>query len=148
MLGQIDLVTLVVGDVRRCAGFYRDVLGFKTAGEEAPFPDDYLEFDHAGVRFALCSRRALADATGHPSLQERRAGQAVELAIRLGDADEVDATFERLIARGVRPVAPPAPMPWGQRTAFIADPEGNLIELFADVPAAAPVPAAEGEGEA
>jgi lactoylglutathione lyase len=136
MLGCIDLVTLLVDDVRRCATFYRDVLGFEPAGGPAAIDDNYVEFAHEGVRFAICARRVLAETTGHPSFRERRLGQVVELAIRMDDPAAVATTFEDLIEKGARPVAPPAEMPWGQRTAFLADPEGNVIEIFADVPQA------------
>jgi uncharacterized glyoxalase superfamily protein PhnB len=30
---------------------------------------------------------------------------------------------------GVEGVLPPTTMPWGQRTSYVADPEGNLVEI-------------------
>ncbi len=36
-------------------------------------------------------------------------------------------------SRGAAPVKGPADMPWGQRAAFFADPEGNVHELFAEL---------------
>lgn len=32
-------------------------------------------------------------------------------------------------AKGAVPVMPPTTEPWGQRTCYIADPKGNLIEI-------------------
>jgi catechol 2,3-dioxygenase-like lactoylglutathione lyase family enzyme len=40
-----------------------------------------------------------------------------------------DAAYAELVAKGARPVTPPARRPWGQRTAYVADPDGHLIEL-------------------
>jgi catechol 2,3-dioxygenase-like lactoylglutathione lyase family enzyme len=45
--------------------------------------------------------------------------------------DDVDAEFGRLIAAGATARMPPSPSPRaGARVAFLADPEGNLIELL------------------
>ena len=47
------------------------------------------------------------------------------------DVTDLDAGFHRAVARGARPVMPPGPSPEaGVRMAFVADPEGNLIELM------------------
>jgi glyoxylase I family protein len=47
------------------------------------------------------------------------------------DVTDLDAAYDRALARGARPVMPPCPAPEpGVRMAFIADPEGNLIELL------------------
>ena len=43
--------------------------------------------------------------------------------------EEVDMEYERVIGMGAEPVLEPATEPWGQRTCYIADPEGNLIEI-------------------
>ncbi len=47
------------------------------------------------------------------------------------DVAGLDAEFDRLVALGARPVMPPRPSPEpGVRMAFVADPEGNLVELL------------------
>jgi glyoxylase I family protein len=44
---------------------------------------------------------------------------------------DLDGAFDRAVARGARPVMPPCPAPEpGVRMAFVADPEGNLVELL------------------
>jgi catechol 2,3-dioxygenase-like lactoylglutathione lyase family enzyme len=42
---------------------------------------------------------------------------------------DVDAAFSELIARGAQPMVPPTDRVWGQRTAYVRDPDGHLIEL-------------------
>ena len=37
--------------------------------------------------------------------------------------------FAKAVAKGAEPVLEPTMEPWGQRTCYIADPEGNLIEI-------------------
>ncbi|WP_330392404.1 VOC family protein [Hespellia stercorisuis] len=41
----------------------------------------------------------------------------------------MDRTFESVVKLGAQPVMQPTTEPWGQRTCYIADPEGNLIEI-------------------
>jgi predicted enzyme related to lactoylglutathione lyase len=48
------------------------------------------------------------------------------------DVHDLDAAFERAVSRGARAVLSPRPSPEpGVRMAFLADPEGNLLELLA-----------------
>jgi len=43
--------------------------------------------------------------------------------------EAVDATLHRLTEAGVRVIREPADMPWGERMASVADPEGNQVVL-------------------
>ena len=52
-----------------------------------------------------------------------------ELALYVEHFEDVDKRFEELVNKGARPVLEPTTEPWGQRTCYIADPEGNLIEI-------------------
>lgn len=94
----------------------------------------YVEFKSEGVRFSVCARSIMKEGTGHPAYSENRSGQSFELAFPLETPAEVDQTYMEVIAHGATPVKGPANMPWGQRTAFFADPDGNIHELFADLP--------------
>lgn len=42
---------------------------------------------------------------------------------------KLDETYKTVVALGARSVMEPTTEPWGQRTCYIADPEGNLIEI-------------------
>ncbi len=126
----IDLITILTDRAQELSRFYRDVVGLIPEQET----DDYIEFHNAGIRFAVCSRRIMADATGHSSFLTPPAGQSFELAFRLESPHIVDQEYNRLVQNGATAIKPPATMPWGQRTAFLADPDGNIFELFADLP--------------
>jgi len=130
MTGKIALITVVTDNVRAMAKFYNDVL-------QMPIADDrgqYVEFEHSGVRFAICARSILHNATGHQSYQEPGRGHAFELAFPCDTPEDVDKVYADIVAKGAAPVKAPALMPWGQKTAFFADPDGNIHELFADLP--------------
>lgn len=53
----------------------------------------------------------------------------MELAYEVKDFASVDEEYKRVLSLGATPVMPPATEPWGQRTCYIADPEGNLVEI-------------------
>ena len=76
------------------------------------------------------------------SLAGRKPGTPGEAALREGyghvafDVTDLDGAYDRAVARGARPVMPPRPSPEpGVRMAFVADPEGNLIEFLHRPPA-------------
>ena len=52
-----------------------------------------------------------------------------EIALYVDTFEEVDAEYEKAISKGAASVLAPETEPWGQRTCYIADPEGNLIEI-------------------
>ena len=126
MKGRIGLVTILTDDVPSMKGFYRNVLGFKVIEDLG----NYVEFANEGTRFAICTREVMLEGTKHPSYRETRAGQAFELAFPLDSPEEVDRAYDEIVSKGATPVKGPEMMPWGRRTAFFADPEGNIHELY------------------
>jgi lactoylglutathione lyase len=124
---QINLITLLTDDVVKMTSFYRDVLGFKTENES----ENYVEFKNEGVRFSICNRQIMSDITGgHLNFKEEKKGQAFELAFPCETPEEVEKSYKEIVARGAIPIKEPSQMPWGQTTAFFADPDGNIHEIF------------------
>ncbi len=127
---QIALITILTDDVPRLKTFYQNVLGFAIKQDL----EQYVEFESPGVRFAICARSVLFAVSQHPSYQQAHSGQAFELAFPLESPAVVDQTYMEIVLRGATPVQTPADMPWGQHTAMFADPDGNIHELFCDLP--------------
>jgi catechol 2,3-dioxygenase-like lactoylglutathione lyase family enzyme len=48
-------------------------------------------------------------------------------------ATEVDQCAEELVQRGVALLSPPTDRAFGHRTLFFRDPDGNLLEVFAEI---------------
>ncbi|MBA3824513.1 MAG: VOC family protein [Ktedonobacterales bacterium] len=132
---QIALITILTDDVARLVAFYRDALSFVPKQEHDPEDNDYCEFTSPGVRFAICTRAVMHTATDDATYQQPRGGQSFELAFPCADAADVDATYATLLQKGATGIHAPARMPWGQVTAFFADPDGNIHEIFAEAPA-------------
>jgi catechol 2,3-dioxygenase-like lactoylglutathione lyase family enzyme len=57
---------------------------------------------------------------------------AIQLAFRV-PPPAVDTCHEELVAAGVPILRPPTDLPsWRHRTLFFRDPEGNIIEIYAE----------------
>jgi len=126
-----DHVGLSVADLDAAEAFYADALGFvaEFRFELTPHPIRGLMMTHpSGMRIELFGHAASA-----PGIQG--AAPIDALAVRgYGHfalaAPDIGAVFATAVAAGARPVKEPGPSPEpGVRFAFLADPEGNLIEL-------------------
>jgi lactoylglutathione lyase len=134
MKPRIDLITIFTENIGPMVRFYRDVVGFEPL---EPLDENnlmYVEFQSEGVRFAVCARSVMRGTVDHASFSDPTSGQAFELAFPLDSPEEVDAAYADLVAKGATPIQAAANMPWNQRTAFFADPDGNIHELFANLP--------------
>ena len=57
---------------------------------------------------------------------------SLQLAFRVTPC-EVAACGRMLKERGVSIISGPTDQPWGHRTLFFRDPDGNVLEIFADI---------------
>ena len=118
-----DYVVLVVTEVDRSLRFYTEVLGLPLGHRSGPF----AQLDTGATRVALYERDAMADTLGIGPLQPPPAdAPGFELGFKV---DDVDAAYAEFTAAGAEAVTPPTDRPWGQRTAYIRDPDGHLVEL-------------------
>ena len=117
---------ILVEDMSAMVCFYRDVLGFDIR-EEDDAENVYLEKD--GTLFLLYRRSDFEVMTGQRYDYVKGLNGHYEVALGAEDYAAVDAAFARVTAAGGRAVMAPKTMPWGQRTCYVADPEGNLIEI-------------------
>lgn len=130
MKAKIDMVACLTSDLEAMKSFFVKVLGFEILLE---VEGSYIEFKHEGVRFALSTHKVMHEATRHESYQQAKRGQVLELAFRCETVEELDQSFGTIVEKGAILITPPSDMPWGQRTAFFADPDGNIHELFCDL---------------
>lgn len=124
------MIGIITSNFEEMLNFYKEVLGFKV---QLQMEGKYGEFENEGVRFALSTNEVMADATGHPSYKQKRTGQGLELAFRVESAKQVDQTYREIVDKGATPIKEPADLPWGQRAAFFADPDGHIHEVFAEL---------------
>ena len=123
---RLDGFGLLVEDMGRMIRFYRDVLGFEIR-EAEDASNVYLVKD--GTLFLLYGRRDFERMTDRRYEYVKGLNGHFEIALYVDTFAEVDAAYADAVAKGASPVLPPTTEPWGQRTCYIADPEGNLIEI-------------------
>jgi lactoylglutathione lyase len=119
-------------DLRRTVEFYERLLGFD---RKYQFPPDGepgyvgLRRDEAdlGVVHESSPRQMIGASMGD--------GPRFELFVYV---DDVDSAIRSMEAAGVPVLREPENMPWGERVAFVADPEGNPVTLAAPTPDARP----------
>ena len=121
-----DYVILIVEDLDRALGFYVDVLGLRLGHRSG----DYAQLDTGATRLALYTRGAMAKTLDMFLDPPAANAPGFEIGFKVTD---VDAAFTDLIARGAQPVMPPTDRFWRQRTAYLRDPDGHLIELAQDL---------------
>lgn len=123
---RLDGFGLFVEDMGKMIRFYRDVLGFEIKEDENT-SNAYLLKD--GTLFLLYGRKDFEKMTNRKYEYLKGVNGHFELALYVDTYEEVDKEYERVIGMGAKPILEPTTEPWGQRTCYIADPEGNLIEI-------------------
>ena len=123
---RLDGFGLFVENMENMIKFYRDVLGFEIK-EELDTSNVYLKKD--GTLFLLYGRKDFEKMTNRKYEYVKGLNGHFELALYVDTFNEVDETYNRIIKQGAKPILEPTTEPWGQRTCYIADPEGNLIEI-------------------
>ena len=123
---RLDGFGLLVNDMAGMIRFYRDVLGFEIK-EAEDANNVYLVKD--GTLFLLYGRKDFEIMTSHRYNYINGLNGHFEIALYVDTFEEVDSSFRHAVENGAEPVLEPMTEPWGQRTCYVADPEGNLIEI-------------------
>jgi lactoylglutathione lyase len=123
---RLDGFGLFVNNMGNMIRFYRDVLGFEIK-ENEDASNVYLVKD--GTLFLLYGRKDFENMTSRKYEYVNGLNGHTEMALYVDTFNEVDAEFKKAVDKGATPVLEPTTEPWGQRTCYIADPEGNIIEI-------------------
>ena len=130
---RLDHVGLAVSDLGAALSWYREVFGLvpelTLRVDALDLSIEMLVHPSYGYRLELLHRPG--------SMPGPKPATPGEAAMRDGyghvafDVADLEAAYHRAVAHGARAVVPPGPSPeQGVRMAFVADPEGNLIELL------------------
>lgn len=123
MIPQIYATVMFVQDLTKCTAFYRDTLGFQVLDSD----DDSTSFRLGDQQYHLLALPAAADLLKAEVEASVSGGKPRGLfAVRV---ENIDATYEALLAKGVTFIIPPTDQTWGLRSAHFVDPEGNIWEI-------------------
>jgi len=126
----MNLVSLriITADPKPLAAFYADVTGIAPTWAT----EDFAELATPSGTLAIASTRTLALFGANIARPASNASVIIEFITA-----DVDADFVRLDQQGVVFEQTPTTMPWGNRSALLRDPDGNLVNLFTPVSAPA-----------
>lgn len=123
---KLDGFGIFVKDMATMVRFYRDVLNFEIQEDENA-SNVYLVKD--GTLFLLYRRTDFEKMTNKTFGYVNKINGHFEIALSVDNYEAVDLTYKEVVSKGAIPVLEPTTEPWGQRTCYISDPEGNLVEI-------------------
>lgn len=118
---QLINTCLITANIDHLVTFYEGVLQMKAEriGEQ------YAEF-HTGVG-VLAIFSADAQEKYIPGSAEAARNKSAILEFRVADVDQEYARLQRLVKTWVKP---PTTQPWGTRSIYFRDPDGNLVDFY------------------
>jgi uncharacterized glyoxalase superfamily protein PhnB len=123
-VAELEAIGITTSDLAASLRFYGLV------GVAVPDPDeDHVEAQVAGRLSLMWDTEELIRQI-EPDLASP-VRQRIVLAFRCADAADVDATYARVVDAGFESKAEPWDAFWGQRFAYLRDPDGNMVALFA-----------------
>ena len=124
MAATLTHACVITDDVVRLRDFYTTIL----RSEPTRAHDDYIEFSTARGALSLYSNAKLEPYA--PGATQARSNKSVMLEF---EVDDVDAEFARLQSLPIAWVKRPSTQPWGNRSIYLRDPDGNLVNLYTRV---------------
>ena len=128
MSPRFDALGVVVSDMARSLAFYRQLgLEFPDGAET----EGHAEATAAGVRIMLDTEETVR--SFDPEWQPPAQGHRGALAFRCDTPAEVDSAYANLLEHGGTAHKEPWDAFWGMRYAEVKDPDGTVVDLFADL---------------
>jgi lactoylglutathione lyase len=121
---QLDYTVVFARDLKAMREFYASVLGFEVTRKMG---EGWIEFRIGASILTLTERGVLFNDAPPPM-----GALSLQLAFRVSRS-EVDSCAEFIRAAGVKIIYEPTDQPWGHRTVFFRDPDGNVLEIYAEI---------------
>ena len=122
---NLDYTILFARDLPAMRQFYGEVLGFEKHRE---LGDTWTEYRIGSNILALTVRSSLLFNDPPPP----SGALSVQLAFRVAPG-EATLCAEALKSAGIPLAVEPKDQPWGHRTVFFRDPDGNVLEIYAEL---------------
>lgn len=121
---SIDYTVIFARDMEEMRHFYGDVMDFPVNRELSA---QWIEYRVGSQILALTERGLLFEDAPTPM-----GALSLQLAFRVAPG-EVKKCAQVVEAAGVDIVLPVTDQSWGHRTVFFRDPDGNVIEIYAEI---------------
>lgn len=123
---RFNTVGLFTRDNSKTVEFYTKIFGFETDWDGIR-PN--VEMYYGDMRIILYPRGNFEQMVSRKFEYPNGLNGTVELSFDVPSFADVDKEFRNAVENGAETVLAPTTEPWGQRTCYIADPDGNLIEI-------------------
>lgn len=123
---KFNTIALFTTDNSKVVEFYCDIFGFETSWNGI---DVDVEMRLDNMRLLLFPRESIEKMTHQKFTYPSGINGTMEISFDVPTFADVDNEYNRAVSMGAKPVFEPTTEPWGQRTCYVADPEGNLIEI-------------------
>lgn len=123
---KFNTIALFTRDNGPIVDFYTKAFGFTTDWDGIQ-PNVEMTLD--GMRILLFPRTDFEEMVSNEFSYPEGLNGTMEISLDVPSFADVDNEFENAVSLGARPVLAPTTEPWGQRTCYVADPDGNLIEI-------------------
>ena len=121
---HLDYTVIFARDLARLREFYVTTMEFPVLRE---LGSQWIELRVGSCVLALTERGPMFN-----DPPPERGTLSLQLAFRVAPG-EVSACAELLRSRGVAIVGDVTDQPWGHRTLFFRDPDGNVLEIYAEI---------------
>lgn len=121
-----NTIALFITDNQKMVDFYCDIFGFETKWNGI---DIDVEMRLGDMRILLFPRVSIEKMTQQKFTYPSGINGTMEISFDVPIFADVDKEYDRAVSMGAKPIMEPTTEPWGQRTCYVADPKGNLIEI-------------------
>ena len=121
-----NTVGLFTNNNKATVEFYTKAFGFTTSWDGV---QPNVEMFLGNNRIILFPRSAFEQMVSKKFQYPEGFNGTMELSFDVPTFADVDKEYQNALNNGAKSVLPPTTEPWGQRTCYVADPDGNLIEI-------------------
>ena len=123
---NFNTVGIFTRDNKATVDFYTKTFGFVTDWDGV---SPHVEMTLGNMRVILFPRDTFESMVSHKFDYPGGFNGTVELAFDVPTFADVDKEYQNALEHGAKSLLAPTTEPWGQRTCYVADPDGNLIEI-------------------
>ena len=120
----VDYTVVFVRNMETMRPFYEDVLGFSLSRELSP---DWLEYQIGENTLTLARPKIVPEDIPTPI-----GSASLQMAFKVSP-EQVNRCADELTNAGIDLLSPPTDRDFGHRTLFFRDPDGNVLEIFAEI---------------
>lgn len=124
---KLGYVILYVESLEKTKRFYGELLGLKLRNEFG----SYIEYETGSTILSMNTRAGGREVTGLPIPDGIQKSHTFELGFV---TEDVEGVVDRLRQAGVPVLLEPTEKPWGQKVAYVEDPDGHYIEICTPIP--------------